>query len=98
MLYCLSDTHLSFTTDKPMNVFGRTWERHEERIKENWINTVTDSDTVVIAGDISWGMNFEEAREDLLFVNSLPGKKIILKGNHDYWWATANKMNNFFSI
>ena len=97
MLYCLSDTHLSFTTDKPTNVFGRTWEKHEERIKENWIKTVKEEDTVVIAGDVSWGMTFEEAREDLLFLNSLPGKKIILKGNHDYWWATANKMNIFFA-
>ena len=63
MLYCLSDTHLSFTTDKPMNVFGRTWERHEERIRENWIKAVKDEDTVVIAGDVSWGMTFEEAQE-----------------------------------
>lgn len=97
MLYCLSDTHLSFSTDKPMNVFGKNWEGHEERIKENWINTVNDADTVVVAGDISWGMSFEEAREDLLFLNSLPGKKIILKGNHDYWWATSSKMNTFFA-
>jgi predicted phosphohydrolase len=79
-----------------MNVFGRTWEKHEERIKENWINTVKDGDTVVIAGDVSWGMTFDEAKEDLLFLNSLPGKKIILKGNHDYWWATQAKVTAFF--
>lgn len=97
MLYCLSDTHLSFTTDKPMNVFGRSWDNHALRIEENWKKTVTSNDTVVIAGDISWGMDFEEAKEDLLFINSLPGRKIILKGNHDYWWATANKMNTFFT-
>jgi len=97
MLYCLSDTHLSFTTDKPMNVFGRNWDNHEKQIEKNWIETVTAEDTVVVAGDISWGMNFEEARQDLLFLNSLPGHKIILKGNHDYWWATANKMNAFFA-
>ena len=97
MLYCLSDTHLSFATDKPMNVFGRNWDNHEKQIEKNWIETVTAEDTVVVAGDISWGMTFEEAREDLLFLNSLPGHKIILKGNHDYWWATANKMNTFFA-
>ncbi len=97
MLYCLSDTHLSFNVNKPMNVFGKTWENHEKQIEENWRRVVKDEDTVVIAGDISWGMTFEEAREDLLFINSLPGQKIILKGNHDYWWATASKMNTFFA-
>ena len=97
MLYCLSDTHLSFSTDKPMDVFGRSWDNHAARIEENWKKTVKDGDTVVIAGDISWGMDFEEAKEDLLFINRLPGRKIILKGNHDYWWATANKMNIFFA-
>ena len=97
MLYCLSDTHLSFTTDKPMDVFGRSWDNHALRIEENWKQTVKDTDTVVIAGDISWGMDFEEAKEELLFLENLPGRKIILKGNHDYWWATANKMNTFFA-
>ncbi len=97
MLYCLSDTHLSFTTDKPMNVFGRNWDKHEKQIEEHWRDTVKEGDTVVVAGDISWGMNFEEAREDLLFLNSLPGNKIVLKGNHDYWWATVNKMTTFFA-
>ena len=97
MLYCLSDTHLSFTTDKPMDVFGRSWDNHALRIEENWKQTVKDTDTVVIAGDISWGMDFEEAKEDLLFLENLPGRKIILMGNHDYWWATANKMNTFFA-
>ncbi len=97
MLYCLSDAHLSFSTDKPMDVFGRSWDNHALRIEENWKKTVTDNDTVVIAGDISWGIDFEEAKEDLLFINNLPGRKIILKGNHDYWWATASKMNTFFA-
>ncbi len=97
MLYCLSDTHLSFSVDKPMDIFGKSWDNHAEKIKENWESTVKDNDTVVIAGDISWAMDFQQAREDLLFIDSLPGKKIILKGNHDYWWATANKMNNFFA-
>ena len=82
MLYCLSDTHLSFSTDKPMDVFGRSWDNHALRIEENWKKTVKENDTVVIAGDISWGMDFEEAKEDLLFINSLPGRKIILKGSN----------------
>lgn len=97
MLYCLSDTHLSFSANKPMDVFGKSWDNHALRIEENWKNTVKDKDTVVIAGDISWGMDFEQAKEDLLFINALPGRKIILKGNHDYWWATANKMKTFFA-
>lgn len=96
MIYALSDTHLSFTTDKPMNVFGTYWENHHEKIKENWTKLVNDDDTVVIAGDLSWGMSLEEAKEDLLFLDRLPGKKIILKGNHDYWWATKNKLDKFF--
>lgn len=96
MLYALSDTHLSFASDKPMDVFGKSWENHAEKIKLNWENTVKDTDTVVVAGDVSWGMSLEEAKEDLLFINNLPGKKIFLKGNHDYWWCTAAKMSAFF--
>lgn len=96
MIFVLSDTHLSFTTDKPMDVFGHTWENHAEKIKENWTKKVSDSDTVVIGGDLSWGIDLEEAKQDLLFIDSLPGRKIILKGNHDYWWSTQNKITNFF--
>ncbi len=96
MIYALSDTHLSFTTDKPMDIFGGRWENHPAKIKENWCAKVKETDTVVIAGDISWGMSMEQAKEDLLFLNSLPGKKIILKGNHDYWWCTQKKMMVFF--
>ncbi len=96
MIYALSDTHLSFTTDKPMDIFGGRWENHPKKIEENWRAKVKDTDTVVIAGDISWGMSMEQAKEDLLFINSLPGKKIILKGNHDYWWCTQKKMTAFF--
>ena len=96
MLYALSDTHLSFASDKPMDVFGKSWENHAKKIKINWENTVKDTDTVVVAGDVSWGMSLEEAKEDLLFINNLPGKKIFLKGNHDYWWCTAAKMSAFF--
>lgn len=95
MLYTLSDPHLSLSCDKPMDIFGARWHNHAEKLAQNWRNTVIDEDTVVIPGDISWGMTLEEAREDLNFINSLPGHKIIGKGNHDYWWDTAAKMERF---
>ena len=79
MLYCLSDTHLSFTTDKPMDVFGRSWDNHALRIEENWKQTVKDTDTVVIAGDISWGMDFEEAKNfkpSVIFPDSATNKLV----------------------
>lgn len=95
-LFVLADTHLSITTHKPMDIFGSRWKDHTNRIKEEWEATVTPDDTVVIPGDISWGMNFEEAREDFHFLDSLPGHKLISKGNHDYWWATKSKQDAFF--
>lgn len=95
MLYTIADTHLSFTTEKPMDIFGARWENHAEKLKENWINKITKEDTVVIPGDISWGIDLEEAKQDLLFLDSLPGRKLIGKGNHDYWWGTVNKMTAF---
>ena len=97
MIYALSDTHLSFSVDKPMDVFGGAWENHWQRIRENWEETVLPDDTVILAGDLSWGMSIDEALEDLRFIDRLPGKKIILKGNHDYWWSSMAKMTAFFS-
>ncbi|MEG0875582.1 MAG: metallophosphoesterase [Oscillospiraceae bacterium] len=94
-LYAIGDLHLSFTTNKPMNIFGTAWENHEEKLKSAF-SALKPEDTTVLCGDLSWGMNFAEALEDFLFVEQLPGKKIILKGNHDYWWETAAKMNAFF--
>ena len=91
-VYAIADLHLSHAVDKPMDVFGPRWENHTERIRENWMNTVGPEDTVVIPGDLSWGMDISEAEEDLLFVEGLPGRKILLKGNHDYWWMTMNKL------
>lgn len=96
MLYTIADTHLSFTTEKPMDIFGARWENHSEKLKENWLKKITKEDTVVMPGDISWGINLEQAKEDLLFLDSLPGRKIIGKGNHDYFWGTVNKMSAFF--
>lgn len=94
-LYVIADLHLSESTDKPMDVFGAAWTNHKERLETAWRERVTEEDTVVIPGDISWGMRFDNTEKDLLFIHSLPGKKIIGKGNHDYWWSTLTKLNAF---
>ena len=94
-LFAISDLHLSLSANKPMDIFPG-WENYIERIYENWQRTVEKDDTVVIAGDISWGISLEQSLEDFKFLNSLSGKKIILKGNHDYWWSTASKIKAFF--
>lgn len=93
-IFAIADTHLSLGTDKPMDSFPG-WNDYVQRLKENWNKIVTDKDTVVIAGDISWAMNFDELVADFDFLNKLNGRKIIVKGNHDYWWNTATKMNKF---
>lgn len=93
-LFAIADTHLSFGTDKPMDSFPG-WNDYVSRLEKNWNSVVTQQDTTVIAGDISWAMNFEELYNDFDFINRLNGEKIILKGNHDYWWNTFSKMNKF---
>ena len=95
-LFALSDTHLSLSTDKPMDIFGSRWQQHDKRISEAWTETVGDGDTVVIAGDISWAMSMDDALTDLAYLDRLPGRKLIGRGNHDYWWGTVNKMKKFF--
>ncbi len=95
-LFAIADTHLSFGTDKPMDVF-QGWQDYESRLAENWRAIVRDTDTVVIAGDISWGMNLSETTPDFRFLHELPGRKIILKGNHDYWWSTRKKAETCFA-
>ena len=95
-LFVLGDTHLSFgVPDKPMDIFGG-WENYQTLIGENWRRCVAPEDTVVLAGDISWGMTLEQAKADFAFLHDLPGTKIILKGNHDYWWNSMKKMTEFF--
>ena len=94
-LYAIGDTHLSLSSDKPMDVFGGGWLGYVEKLKEGFAQ-VRPEDTIVLCGDLSWGMSLEEAREDFAFLNALPGRKVMLKGNHDYWWNTASKMNKFF--
>lgn len=94
-IYALADLHLSFSADKPMDVFGGAWGDYTERIYCNWQSIVSDEDTVIIPGDVSWATYIEDAYEDFKFIDGLKGKKVILKGNHDYWWTTLSKMNGF---
>ena len=95
-LYAISDLHLSFNTDKPMDIFGEKWKRHDEKIENNWIANIKEEDTVLIAGDISWAMKADDSLADLKWIDNLPGKKIISKGNHDYWWGSIKKLNSMF--
>ncbi len=96
-VYAISDLHLSFAANKPMNIF-RGWENHTERIKANWKRLVNENDTVVLPGDFSWALKLEDTLEDFKFLESLPGTKIIGKGNHDLWWGTRKKIEDFFKI
>mgnify|MGYP004518184347 CR=1 FL=1 len=94
-LYAIGDLHLSTGTDKPMDIFAG-WRDYVARLCESWNAQVKDGDTVVLAGDTSWGMTLEQALPDFALIDSLPGKKIILKGNHDYWWSSRRKMEECF--
>lgn len=96
-LYAISDLHLDFVGNKPMDIFGEKWSDHSSKIKENWIKKIKEEDTVLIAGDISWSMKMEDGIKDLEWVDRLPGKKIMIKGNHDYWWGSISKLNQLFS-
>lgn len=93
-LFAIGDTHLSFSCDKPMDIF-KGWDDYTKRLQKNWEAVVEEKDTVVIAGDISWAMKLEDAQKDFSFLEGLPGKKIIMKGNHDYWWQTKKKLSEF---
>lgn len=95
-IFAIGDLHLSGAVHKPMTVFGSHWQNHWEKIKKNWKENVTGEDAVLIAGDISWAMTLEEALVDLKEIHLLPGKKIFIKGNHDYWWKTITKLNQIF--
>ncbi len=94
-IYVIGDLHLSFSVDKPMDVFGYNWENHTEKIKNNWIEKVKETDTVILPGDFSWATYLEDTYKDFEFLNSLPGKKIMSKGNHDYWWTTVTSMKKY---
>jgi predicted phosphohydrolase len=95
-LFAIGDLHLSLgVPDKPMDIFGG-WKNYQQLIEENWLACVKPDDTVVLAGDLSWGMTLEQSDADFAFVHRMPGQKIILKGNHDYWWNSLKKMEGFF--
>ena len=94
-LYAIGDPHLSLGTDKHMDVFGEVWENYVDKLREGF-REVGPEDTVVLCGDLSWGMSLEQSERDFAFLDALPGQKLLLKGNHDYWWTTAAKMERFF--
>ena len=96
-LFVIGDPHLALGCNKPMDVFGGRWDNYVEKLREGFNSVVGPEDTTVLCGDLTWGMTLEEAREDFLFLDRLPGRKVIVKGNHDYWWTTAAKAYRFFA-
>lgn len=94
-IWGISDLHLSFSTDKPMDIFGDHWQSHHEQMAKNWDQLVLASDIVLVPGDLSWAMKLNEAKADLDWIAKRPGKKIIVKGNHDLWWSSISKVRNF---
>lgn len=88
-VFAISDLHLSFTRNKPMDVFGEHWRNHPRKIEENWCKFISNDDVVLISGDVSWAMKLKDAQADIDFIENLPGKKIIIRGNHDYWFPKS---------
>ncbi len=97
-IFAISDLHLAISIDKPMDIFGERWYNYMERLEQNWLETVGENDYVIIPGDISWATYLEQAYEDFRFIEKMPGRKIISKGNHDYWWTTVSKLNKFLCV
>lgn len=96
-VFVIADLHLATAdSQKSMEVFGKRWKNYIQKMRDNWQRVVSDADTVIIPGDISWGLATSDALDDLLWLESLPGNKIVMKGNHDFWWSTASKLNKFF--
>ena len=93
-IFSISDLHLSINNSKPMDIFGGTWDNYIDEIISDWKQKVNDEDVVLIAGDISWAMKTEDAQPDLDFISTLPGNKIIIRGNHDYWWKSISVVRN----
>lgn len=94
-IYAIADLHLALGIDKPMDIFGGKWSNYMDKLKTNWLSTVGEGDCVIIPGDISWATYLENAYEDFKYLDELPGRKIISKGNHDYWWTTSSKLNKY---
>lgn len=96
-VYAISDLHLALSVDKPMDVFGGRWANYMDRLKDNWCSAIGEDDYILVPGDISWATYLEQAYEDFSFIHRLPGRKIISKGNHDYWWTTKSRLDKFLS-
>lgn len=94
-VFAISDLHLALAADKPMDVFGAGWDNYMFRIKQNWLRTVAPEDIILLPGDLSWATYLDNAAPDFKYINDLPGRKIVSKGNHDYWWSTHSKLNQF---
>ena len=95
-LYAIGDLHLSFKKEKTMDKFGENWVNHDKKIQKNWIETVKEEDTIVLLGDTSWAVHLEDVRPDLEWISSLEGKKIVVNGNHDYWWSSTSRLQKEF--
>lgn len=97
-IFAIGDLHLSLFegTKKPMDIFGPDWVNHADRTREIWLNTISEEDVVILAGDLSWSLKLEEAKVDLLWISSLPGKKVLVKGNHDLWWTSIQKLTGLY--
>lgn len=97
-IYAVADLHLSLSPEvnKPMDIYGPRWYEHVRRLKENWCSTINEEDTVIVPGDISWGLKLEDAMYDLEWLAALPGHKVIFKGNHDLWWKSITKLNKMY--
>jgi uncharacterized protein len=94
-IFAIGDLHMPGGDEKPMNIFGQHWDRHMDTIRQRWHNKVQPDDTVLIPGDISWAMQFEDVKADLQSIAQLPGTKILLRGNHDYWWSSITKLRAY---
>ncbi|WP_295001374.1 metallophosphoesterase [uncultured Fibrobacter sp.] len=93
-IYAISDLHMSTTSDKPMDIFGAKWHNYLEKIRADWQNKVADDDVVLIGGDISWAMDLDNALVDIRTLTDLKGKKVMVRGNHDYWWKSISRIRN----
>lgn len=91
-IFAIADLHLGHAVDKPMDIFGSVWDNHPERLREAWERTITEEDTVLLPGDLSWAMTLDQARPDLDWIGRLPGRKVLIRGNHDYWWSGIGKV------
>ena len=94
-IFAISDLHLSINNPKPMDIFGPTWEGYLDKIFDDWKAKVSEDDVVLLAGDFSWAMKLEDTKEDFALLKDLPGTKIIVRGNHDYWWKSISAVRNF---